>query len=199
MEKKILWGKTSVLVIHSNKKIRRLFQHLMFLLILSKSGLTFKWSLTIWRKHLYLGIWYCQLGKKGVECGLIPWFLRYQNNWFFTNLLVKSSLIFVRKFYEIKYSLSWVLVDTVIYHQCINVFCVLEQRTKCCQPVWCWNYNVFQGLVVHEKVGWAPLSGPIFKGKTLWNHPIMPFDEVIQSCYPINKWFSKGRFVKKHE
>lgn len=36
MEKKILW------VIHSNKKIRRLFQHLMFLLILSKSGLTFK-------------------------------------------------------------------------------------------------------------------------------------------------------------
>lgn len=42
MEKKILWGKTSVLVIHSNKKIRRLFQHLMFLLILSKSGLTFK-------------------------------------------------------------------------------------------------------------------------------------------------------------
>lgn len=61
------------------------------------------------------------------------------------------------------------------------------------------NYNVFQGLVVHEKVGWAPLSGPFFKGKTLWDHPIMPFDEVIQSCYPINKGFSKGRFVKKHE
>lgn len=26
------------------------------------------------------------------------------------------------------------------------------------------NYNVFQGLVVHEKVGWAPLSGPFFQG-----------------------------------
>lgn len=33
---------------------------------------------------------------------------------------------------------------------------------------------------------------------TLWDHPIMPFDEVIQSCYPINKGFSKGTFVKKH-